>query len=328
MVNSLYFFWKMANKRKRVDIVSIHVESLTNGIIAPTFYEVINNLTNVEISQDDKLYEFRFLNTNLADCVVGLVETTQDKDIPPIKNKQTKEFSQVRIDTNTEGLAFANIFLFDTQLKVLIYEVNRNGCYLQTFKQILEEKWATLHDDNQISVNFSAVCRFDEYNRMLQMNNYRKICYQICCPTEVLRIVRQQENSLSKSLLESQLSVAEQNNINIISIEQKCMPVAINRNGMQAGFVREFTGLINAVCGAGQRQNINKYTVQGYTLDPESERMRSTTINLLADVFDEYISIPEVQIQSSLQVVERKTSIEALYNKVHNELTSIIAVTR
>lgn len=314
----------MANKKKRVEIVSIHIDSLVEGCIPPSFPDVFDLLNAAEITQDGKLYEFRSLSTNITECIVGLVETTQDKDIPPIKNKQTKAFSQVQINTDTEGLAFANIFLFDISLNVLIYEVNRNGCYLQTFKELLEYKWAEMHCGDEIQIRIGAVCRLDEYNRMLRIHNYRKICYEICCPTEVLRVVRQQEESLSKSLLESQLAAAENNNINIISIEQKCMPVKINRDGMQARFVHEFAGLFNSLFRAGQRSNVKKFTVHGYTLDPESDRLRATTINLLADVFDEYISIPEVQVQSSLQVPERKASIETVYNRIHNELLSII----
>ena len=314
----------MAKKKKRVDVVGIQIESLIDGHVPPSFSDVFALLNGTEISLDGKLYEFRALDTSIAECVVGLVETTQDKDIPPIKNKQTKAFSQVKINTDTEGLAFANIFLFDISLNVLIYEVNRNGCYLQTFKELLEYKWAEVHSEDEIQIRIGAVCRLDEYNRMLRIHNYRKICYEICCPTEVLRVVRQQEESISKSLLEFQLAAAENNNINIISIEQKCMPVNINRDGMQARFVHEFAGLFNSLFGAGQRSNVKKFTVHGYTLDPESDKLRATTINLLADVFDEHISIPEVQIQSSLQVPERKESIEALYNKIHDELLSII----
>ena len=314
----------MAKKKKRVEIVNIHIDSLVEESAPPSFSDAFALLNETEITQDGKLYEFRSLHTDNTDYIIGLVETTQDKDIPPIKNKQTKVFSQVRINTATEGLAFANIFLFDKSLNVLIYEVNRNGCYLQTFKELLECKWAEHHNGNEIQIHLGAVCRLDEYNRMLQINNYRKISYEICCPSEVLRVVSQQEESLCKSLLESQLTAAARNNITIISIEQKCMPVAINRDGMQAGLVHEFVGLFNGLFGAGQRNNVKKFTVQGYTLDPESEKQHATTINLLADVFDEYISIPEVQVHSSLQVPERKASIESVYNKIHNELLSII----
>lgn len=318
----------MANKKKRVDIVCIQIDNVLDGCVPPSFPDLFKLLDGAEISQDGKQYEFRSLETKIAQCIIGIVETTQDKDIPPIKNKQTKKFSPVQIDTNTEGLAFANIFLFDTSLNVLIYEVNRNGCYLQSFIELLEQKWMEQHVDNEIHIRIGAVCRLDEYYRLLRIHNYRKISYEICCPSEVLRVVRQQEESLSKSLLESQLAAADSNGVNIISIEQKCMPVNINRDGMQAGFVHEFAGLFNSLLGAGQRCNIKKFIVHGYTLDPESEKQRTTTINLLADVFDEYIIISEVKVQSSLQVLERKTSIEALYCRVHDELTSIIHSTK
>lgn len=314
----------MANKKKRVDIISVQIDSLVNGIVPPSFPELIELINSTEIYKDEKLHEFRLLNTNIPNCIIGLVETTQDKDIPPIKNKQTKEFSQVQINTATEGLAFANIFLFDSHLKVLIYEVNRNGCYLQSFKEILEKKWEEQNNGNKIQIHLGAVCRLDEYNRMLRINNYRKIKYEICCPKDVLRVVRQQEETLAKSLLKSQLEAADNNNINVISIEQKCMPVKINRDGMQAEFVRDLADLFKSLCGSGQRSNIKEFIVHGYTLDPEHEKQRSTTINLLADIFDEYITIPEVQIQSSLQEKDRKASIEKLYNKILEELEAII----
>ena len=233
-------------------------------------------------------------------------------------------FSQVPIDTEREGLAYANIFLLDFSLNVFIYEVNRNGCYLHTLKDLLESKWNELHEENKIQIVFAAVCRLDEYRRMLGMNYYRKFICQICCPSEVLHAVRLQEQSLAKCLLESQLEAAVQNNVDSITVEQKCSPIHLNREGMQAGFVRDLAGMINALCGIGQRSNIKNFIIHGYTLDPESLKQRSTTINMLADVFEEYISIPEVQVQSSLQVLDRKASIETLYGRIVNELRQII----
>lgn len=314
----------MVNKKKRVDVVSVQIESALGAAEVPSFQDLIAALNGTEVSHEGKLYELKLLNTNVADCIVGIVETTQDKDIPPIKNKQTKVFSQVPIDTEREGLAYANIFLLDFSLNVFIYEVNRNGCYLHTLKDLLESKWNELHEENKIQIVFAAVCRLDEYRRMLGMNYYRKFICQICCPSEVLHAVRLQEQSLAKCLLESQLEAAVQNNVDSITVEQKCSPIHLNREGMQAGFVRDLAGMINALCGIGQRSNIKNFIIHGYTLDPESLKQRSTTINMLADVFEEYISIPEVQVQSSLQVLDRKASIETLYGRIVNELRQII----
>lgn len=209
---------------------------------------------------------------------------------------------------------------------MLIYEVNKNGCYLQTLKELLEKEWIENNEGKEINIVFAAVCRLDEYHRILQIINYRKICYEICCPSEVLNALNVMEDSVYKNLLKSQLDAANDNNINVISIEQKCNPIKINREGIQVNFARGFAGLFNRLCVLGQKKNIKKVKIHGYTLDPESEKQRTVTIDLLADVFDEYITIPEVQVQSSLQVDERKLSIEQLHGRVYDELSSILSI--
>lgn len=316
----------MANKKKRVDIVSVHIESLVDGVEAPSFTDLLSLLFGKVELYESKIYEFRSLATTLENCKIGLVETIQDKDIPPIKNKETKAFSKVQINTAEEGLAFGNVFLYNTRLQVLIYEVNKNGCYLQTLKELLEKEWIENNEGKEINIVFAAVCRLDEYHRILQMINYRKICYEICSPSEVLNALNVMEDSVYKNLLKSQLDAANDNNINVISIEQKCNPIKINREGIQVNFARGFAGLFNRLCVLGQKKNIKKVKIHGYTLDPESEKQRTVTIDLLADVFDEYITIPEVQVQSSLQVDERKLSIEQLHGRVYDELSSILSI--
>lgn len=72
---------------------------------------------------------------------MAFVETTQDSDLPPVKNKQSKELTALDIDSNEEGLAFANILLYDERLNVLVYEINRNGCYLGKLKEWIERRW-------------------------------------------------------------------------------------------------------------------------------------------------------------------------------------------
>lgn len=315
----------MANKKKRVDIVSVSVVPLTENIEAPTFESLLQLVAQTDYRLKEKMFELYLRDTEKEDCILGFVETTQDKDIPPIKNKQTKAVSPVNINVQEEGLAYANVFLYDTDLKVLIYEVNRNGCYLQVLKEWLEDKWAEEHEEAPIEIHFAAVCRFDEYLRMLQMTDYRKISFEICEPTVLLEALRHQEDSLASTLLRSQAEAAAANNINYLTVEQKCDPIRLNRDGIVTGWAHEFTTLINRLCGTGARSCIRSYKVQGYTIDPESDRRKSVTIDLLQDVFDVSISIPEVQVQTSLQQADRKAGIERLYDYVIDELRSIIA---
>lgn len=314
----------MANKKKRVDIVSVSVVSLTENHQVPTFESILQLIDRTDYRLDEKIFELYLRDTQKAECILGFVETTQDKDIPPIKNKQTKVFSAVNINVLEEGLAFANVFLYDKNLKVLIYEVNRNGCYLQALKEWLERKWMEEHADAPIEIHFASVCRFDEYQRMLRLDGYRKISFEICEPTALLEALRHEEESLACNLLKSQVEAAANNNINYVSIEQRCDPIHINRDGIQREWTHGCTALFNSLCMTGARSCIRSYKIQGYTIDPESGRRKSITIDLLQDVLDVCFTIPEVQLQNSLQQADRKMGIESLYDRIIEELRNII----
>lgn len=313
----------MANKYKKVDIVSSFVSILEGD--APDFETLLNSIWGREFHIGGKLIEFSRMECDINNCIIGFVETTQDKDIPPIKNKETKVFSPVQINTATEGLAFANIFIYDTNRNMLIYEINRNGCYLNSVKEILESVWAEEHENNPIEVHFPLILRRDEYDRMINMTLYRRIAIEIRNPSAMLQALQREEESLHKQLLKSQAESAVAGNSDYITIEQRCDPIHINREGIQRGHIRGLVDSVNRTVRGDNNINVQKMQVQGYAIDPASEHLKGTTIDLLADKFNERFPIPEVQIQSSLQRPERKDGIIAVYNRVLPEIDQIIA---
>ena len=121
-----------------------------------------------------------------------ILKTTQDSDIPPKRNKRTGEFSPVNINTNEEGFAYANIFLYDTHRKVLVYEINKNGCFPRQFAEAVYEHWnaPVLADEGEgeatqrtrFNLTFPVLARRDEYNRMLRMNYYKKVSVELINP--------------------------------------------------------------------------------------------------------------------------------------------------
>lgn len=72
------------------------------------------------------------------------------------------------------------------------------------------------------------------------------------------------------------------------------------------------------------RQNVETIEITGYSIDPESNRQKIRTIDLLADTFDEPFMIPEVQLQVNLQREDRKAGILRLYERIAPELRQII----
>lgn len=314
----------MTKKKRRVDIVTVEVRSLEEGTAAPTFEEVMNFMDKQEVRCPEKIVEFKVINTKQKDYLLGFVETTQDKDIPPIKNKSTKAFSQVNIDVKKEGLAYANIYLYEPAHQLLIYEINRDGCFLAKYKELVETRWMEEHGGQKIELYFTAVLRKKEYERMLQMNAYHRIVLEVTEPTLLLQGLEQKENSLENNLLRTQLRAASKNRVNQMKIEWKSMGVRTDARGIERKHVTKLIGLIHRLCSNGFRNQIKEMAVTGYTLDPEENRPRQRAINLLADTFDESFSIDEIQIQSSLQQGERVDGITRLYQRVLPEIKEIL----
>lgn len=121
----------MATKARYVDVLSprITVQEGENQVLFEDVL-VFMNAEGREYRIGEKSFHVSLFNDPISeDYVEGLVITTQDSDIPPKRNKRTGEFSPVQIDTRTEGFAYANVFLYDKTRNVLLYEINKNGCF-------------------------------------------------------------------------------------------------------------------------------------------------------------------------------------------------------
>lgn len=314
----------MPNIKRKVDIVSVHINSLSGGV-TPTFNQLLSCIEANEYYVNGKLFELSMLDSEVQGVAMAFIETTQDSDLPPVKNKQSKELTALDINPNEEGLAFANILLYDTRLNVLIYEINRNGCYLGKLKEWIERRWNENHEEQEIEINFPAIIRRNEYNRVIGMTNYRKLVCKLLNPTQIVYEMNNHSESLAEQIIRQQAENGIQTGADFITIEQNCTLLRLNPHGLSRDFVRgvaDFTR--NLLQRTRLRQNVETIEITGYSIDPESNRQKIRTIDLLADTFDESFMIPEVQLQVNLQREDRKAGILRLYERIAPELRQII----
>lgn len=319
----------MKTKKRFVDIVSprlTYAEGIDETAIV-SFRDVLSYMNNKEYRYSEKIFELRLLNTSLSDCILGIIETTQDSDIPPIKNKTTKEYSSVGINPETEGLAYANVFIYDSLRNILIFEINKNGCFLNQFIDFIYTQWK-LNDENiPFDLKFDAVLRANEYQRMLNMDYYKRITVDLYNPVELINCFNEATDSLANNLLRTQIQAGQQNNANTIRLEHIAMGKKINPMGLSRSLVK---GVVDAVkvsiADNGHRQNIQRIEVLGYSVDVEGGKSTSKAIDILADTFNEFFRIPGVQIQANIQLEDRKQGIETLYSKVLPEIRTIIGI--
>lgn len=210
-------------------------------------------------------------------------------------------------------------FLYDTLRNIFLYEINRNGCFPSQLKEFIEAKWNVENENVRFELFFPAVLRANEYQRMLQMSSYKKITVQLYNPRELINCFDESTDSIENNILKHNIQMSNQSNADILTLEQLAIAKKYNKMGLTRTLVK---GLVDSVKlnieDKGFRKNIQTLKVEGYSENPEEKGYKP--IDLLADKFNEYFKITDIQLQSNVQRGERQIGIEELYNKILPEL--------
>ena len=313
----------MAKKKKRnIDVLSVKM-TFREGEENVPFRDVLNYMNGKKFRLREKIFDLSLLSTNRENCILGLIVTTQDSDIPPKRNKRTGMYSSVQIDTRQEGFAYANIFLYDYGRNVFLYEINRNGCFPNQLKKFIISCWK--EDENNIlfDLNFPAIVRANEYERMLQMDWYKRIRIELFNPVELQRNITEDSDSIYSGIVRHQVEAGVQTNANTVIIEQIALQKKLNPAGLSRSMIRGLTDVVRMICRDGFRENVQTLEIEGYTYDSEEGR-KCRTIDIIADSFNESFEITEIRIHNDVQQRERKEGIESLYDKLLPEIRLLI----
>lgn len=314
----------MANKRRNVDVLSVNFRYLEGETRTVQFSDIMRFLNNREFRMDEKIFNFTLLNCQVSDCMMAIIVTTQDSDIPPKRNKHTGVYSRVQINTEEEGFAYANILLYDVRRNILLYEVNKNGCFPNQFRDFVYHHWNADEENVRFDISFPPVIRLNEYQRMLRMDYYKKISIELFAPTELINCFEESSDSMYSNFIKHQINMGVQNNANTITIEQVAFQKKYNPMGLSRSVV---IGLVDAVkmniAANGHGLNVQKLRIEGYTFDSEDPK-KCKPVDILADSFDESFKIPDIQVHTDVQQSDRIAGITDLYNKLLPEFRQII----
>ncbi len=315
----------MARKRRGVDVLSVRITTLEDGQDV-SFETILNYLSGRKyVSRDTgKLIEIQCRpDPEGGNIVKGVVITTQDSDIPPKRNKMTGQMSAIGINVDVEGLAYANAFLYDINHKVLIYEVNKNGCYIKQLKEMIYELWNAVMDINdhrpKFNIDFFMLARRDEYQRMLRMSYYKQISIELARPHELINNFIGENDSIS-NWIKANLENAVSGNADTVLLEQTATSRKINIEGLSRNMI---TNAIDKLFEKVDRSHVSKLIVRGYTEDVE-DSSRCRPVDLLTDVFDESFFLNDVAVHSNLQVQERMIGVQSIHNRILPELNAIL----
>ncbi len=311
----------MATKStKRVEVISPLIK--TTGQDTVDFQKVLKKVSSKKFGDEFKDHEIKLLDTDLADCIVGVVITGQNKNLPPKKDKETGEHSKLGINPYKENLSFGNIFLYNNALNILFYEVNMNGCYPNKLEKYLMHLWNTTPDQEEtIELSFNPVSRKGEYQRMLKMTHYREVYAEFVNPAEILQEYKD-DNDAVFSMTKRYLKDGLNSNSDKLVVKFATYGKKNNKTGLGRQAVMKFVNSVRYLFNGSQKKNVTALKVQGYFTDPNSPKSIQP-INLIADTFNIFINLTNMTLLEDLQLVERKSEIERLYNKHLPELKHI-----
>ena len=330
IINKVYFSitskintMGIKTKKRIVDVLSTSLKfSKENERV--DFETILKFIDKKSITMPFKEYEFSLLDNELANCLIGVVETNQDKEIPPKKNKKDKSIKKIDLDPDTESLVFANVFIYDVKRNIFIYEVNRDGCYIKDFIEAITLLW-NAENDERFDLHFPAVIRLNGYERLLDLTYYSKVIVELYKPQDLVNVLSEKKSSLAAKLIDFHAQKAVETNADIITIEEEIFTKKVNPLGLNRSFIQQMSDVIKNLVKAGYKQNINVAKVLGYAEDPESPRSLKP-ISLMADTFEENFKISAVKIHSDIQKLERKEGIIKVYNKILPEIKIITGI--
>lgn len=304
----------MSKSKKRIEVLQPVVKSTEDNV---TFKELILACDKYLYANEFKDYELTILSQKDG-VTIGIITTGHNKNLPPKKNKVTGTHSTLGIDITKENLSFGNVFLYDADLNVLFYEVNKNGCYLDDLKEYLQNKWNLDNTENLVDVNFYLVSRKGEYERLLKMSYFKEFQAVIANPTEVLQEIEDSESSMLGTA-RKYVSDAAKANTDTLVVKFSTHGKKINKTGLARQTVLKLVKSFQHLISYGLRNHVEVLRVQGYFSDPE---LPSTLqpINLIADTFTIHISLTDKLLHNDLQESERVAEVRKLYIKHLPEL--------
>lgn len=282
----------------------------------PNFESVLlsPNLRQYVLPYKNKQIELSHV-TDEGDYITGLFVATQTKDIAPIHLPGDEEdYSAVPIE-NGKGFAYPNVILYIKSLKVLLWEVNRNGL-LESGIEYYFNTFSELRFNASFQVSLAPIMNLDASTRLNRLLEMDSIELQIAQPLSFLREVAGQEGAMADiSNVVNHTNATQSVTIKLVADKtniNKLNPVGI------LNIVRDFLRLPHIEHGRVK----NKLVIVGKSGDEEN--IVEETINFVADRLEKNFKITRLEIAPHIQVNERKEGIKLVYFDAVNLIRSLI----
>lgn len=297
----------MPIKRKKIETMKVTLSQ--DGV---RFCQVLNAIVDTNYNEGNgKLISLHRVREN-DEYFLGYMNTTKQTGIPPKHNPTQNTFEALPIDEGDgEGLGFSNVFVYDKVHGVLMYEFNKNGCYLTSFRRYILNLYNAERDD-RLDLGFAPLLRLEAYERMLNIDVYKTLEVKIATPTQAIQEFLDENDAISSAINTSQLL---QSDTVDLKFDIKGRPIQGMPNQIISNFIRRIQRLANNY----EEKIVEKFLICGYYHDIEEDVTKKDEIDFLLDRYQKTFNIDEPNVLSDPQTREKSTSLFEVYWDCKND---------
>lgn len=301
--------------KKKIETLIIEVQS-TTGI---KFEDLL--LSNEFDGKEKYIYgkdvALRVLDVDKTNnTITGIIETSRKSNVPAKKNAKSKKISKLGLEAS-ESLVYANIFIYDLSRKLIMYEVNKNGCFIDHFIEYFyrcsRDKESTIKD---FGLKFNSLLKKDEYLRLKRFDYIKSLQIEVAHPKELELELKDETGAMSQMV-----SVASSLGFTQVSAKFNVTSREPSEGVLSKSF-DDFIQKSKKLLSSESSQNVKKIIICGYDIDGESPN-KLEPIDLVADRYLRTIDLNEPRENSDLLESQRTLAIKSLHLECCDDFNQI-----
>lgn len=306
----------MTLKEKKVDFFQIKLNFI-EGITPFTFEDI---LTSEEVLENEvrikgKDFMIKILKKDEAQ-IVGIIAAKKKNGLPAKYDSSLTKITSLGF-SNDDALLYPNIFLYDTEKEVLLYELNKNGCYIDHFILALYKLVKPNNKLKGFAINLNPLFTYDQYQKLLTIKEHTSIEIEIAHPSKIKEDV--DKKGAFGLFIKTGKKLGGTKLVAKISVDARYDDTSLNNDEVKS-IIDEVETLIQQTDG----NLVEKLVVKGRSSILDNKKIQQ--IDLLAERLFDYISIKEPRENSDLLEEQREKEILKLIDKHEDELNRIISI--
>ncbi len=290
---------------KKVETLTVEVNSTKNISFADLL--LCEHFKGKQKYISGKDVALRVLEHNTTNnTIIGIVETSRKANVPPKKDLIKKTISKLGLGSS-EALVYANVFIYDVSRKLIMYEVNKNGCYLEHFISFF---YRCSKDQGcpftEFDIKMVPVLKKNEYLRLKRLDYIKSVEIEVSNPSEI-EIADADKNEAMVSMISSGVRLGSTKVHAKFNVHSKS-----EKKGLLNQPVSSMVQFARKLLTSSNSPNIKKIIISGYDSDGEFPN-KLEPIDLVADRYLKTIELNEPRENSDLLESQRSNSIKALH---------------